>query len=278
MPPVEGMRCVYGGTALRGRNDGPKSQRPEGRVWIETFYMDATEVTVEAYDACVAAGKCPPEKTNYKGFSEPRQPKVGVSWYAARDFCRAQGKRLPTEAEFEKAIRGPDGDLYAWGNEPPDCERTVFLQRDTGRGCGRQSPKPGTGATWPVASRPAGRYGLYDISGNADEWVADWYEHGGYERCGAACRGVNPKGPCDGAEKCSGYTQRIVRGGSWYWDESRLPGYWRRPHFPCNKKEYHHFGFRCAKDSRTPFDMVPALFNRVVETLAAWRGHTLWWQ
>jgi formylglycine-generating enzyme required for sulfatase activity len=268
-PAPEGMRCVFGGGMLRGRDQGPRAERPRGRVWVDTFLMDETEVTVEAYEACVAGGRCPQQKTSYQGFSEPRQPKVGVSWFAARDFCAAHGKRLPTEAEFEKAIRGPDGGTYAWGDDPPACDKVIFFDLNLGRGCGRRSPKPGTGATWPVGSRPPGRYGLFDINGNADEWVLDWYTAGGYDACGDDCRGVDPKGPCQGADVCPGFEERGVRGGSWHWDPSHLPGWFRRPHFPDNRRVYHHFGFRCAKDSVTPWDFVPALYNRWVE--ATWR-------
>ncbi|PKN27299.1 MAG: sulfatase [Deltaproteobacteria bacterium HGW-Deltaproteobacteria-22] len=276
-PAPADMQCVFGGEMIRGRDKGPRSQRPSARIWVDTYYMDTTEVTVKAFDACVAAGKCPFQKTNCKGFSDPEQPKVGVSWFAARAFCEAQGKRLPTEAEFEKAIRGPDGEWFAWGNDPPSCANTVYLAPKVGRGCGKTSPKEGTGATWPVKSRPAGRYGLYDISGNADEWTQDWYTYGGYAECGADCLGVNPKGPCGGADKCPGFVERVVKGGSWFWDPSHLPGYFRRPHFPDNKKIYHHFGFRCARDSVTPWDFVPILINEWVDGAARFSGLRMWW-
>ena len=271
------MKCVPGGPVIRGTDHGAKSTRPAIRAWVDTFYMDTTEVTVKEFEACAAAGKCPYQKTNYKGFSEPDQPKVGVNWYAAKAFCEAHGKRLPTEAEFEKAIRGPNGELYAWGNEPVTCERAIYKHPKLGRGCGRKSPKEDTGATWPVKSRPVGRYGLYDINGNADEWVLDWYTFGGYAECGSDCLGVNPKGPCQGAEKCPGYDERIVKGGSWFWDPSHFAGYYRRPHDPHNRKEYHHFGFRCARDASSSLDFPIALYNHLLQAWLRILGTPAWW-
>jgi formylglycine-generating enzyme required for sulfatase activity len=80
--------------------------------------------------------------------------------------------------------------------------------------------------------------------GNSWEWVADWYARS-YEECGEACQGIDPKGPCDGAEECPHHNWKIVRGGSWYWDATRQTGVFRRHHVPSNDP-FHHFGFRCA--------------------------------
>ena len=92
------MSCVPGGAFLRGSDDGPKNARPMERVSVDTFYLDLTEVTVESYEACVAAGRCQKARTIYRDYSRPRQPKVGVSWFAAVAYCEAHGKRLPTES------------------------------------------------------------------------------------------------------------------------------------------------------------------------------------
>ena len=164
---------------------------------------------------------------------------VGANWFHARDYCAFRGKRLPTEAEWEKAARGPNGDLFPPGNEPLTCKNAI-IQENGQKGCG-------TGITWDVASRPVERYGLYDMAGNSWEWVADWYAKD-YTACGPACAGLNPRGPCEGADKCPGYTEKIVRGGSWWWDAEYALGSNRRPHFPANKP-FHHFGFRCARDA-----------------------------
>ncbi|MCC6215589.1 MAG: SUMF1/EgtB/PvdO family nonheme iron enzyme [Polyangiaceae bacterium] len=238
------MRCVPGGGFLRGSRRFQR-ERPAERVWLQTFYLDTHEVTVEAYEACVARGHCQPARTLYEDFSRPRQPKVGVTWAHADAFCRAQGKQLPTEAQWEKAARTDDGRRYPWGNERATCERAVIETR-AGRGCGvkKQGETPDTGRTQEVGSRPPNPYGLYDLSGNAWEWVADWFSES-YAKCGAACRGVDPKGPCGGADPCPGHFQRVLRGGSWFWDESYATTTFRHHHYPANEP-YHHFGFRCA--------------------------------
>jgi sulfatase modifying factor 1 len=242
------MGCIPGGAFLRGRDEGPRgNERPQQTVHLQTFYMDKYEVTVEAYTACVKAGKCKRAKTYYADYSRPKQPKVGVSWYNSRDFCRAMGKHLPTEAEWEKAARGTDGRLYPWGNKRATCKEAV-IKDHRGRSCGvkkLKGGKPYKGRTFVVGTRAPNQYGLYDMSGNSWEWVADWYA-GSYRRCGKACQGVNPKGPCGGADRCKGkYKNKVVRGGSWYWDASYATTTYRRIHVPSNRP-YHHFGFRCA--------------------------------
>ena len=241
------MACVPGGPFLRGSRYGPRNSRPQHEVWLQTFFMDVTEVTVEAYVACVKAGKCQEAKTLYGDFSRPRQPKVGVRWFDAVDFCKAQGKHLPTEAQWEKAARGADGRKFPWGNGDCTCKRAV-IKDHRGRSCGvkKKGGSPDKGRTFEVGSRPAAIHGLHDMAGNAWEWVMDWYSPS-YEACGAACQGVEPKGPCGGALKCKGHRQRAVRGGSWYWTCKKSVTYFRRSHFPINKfPNYHHYGFRCA--------------------------------
>lgn len=258
------MACVPGATFRRGIDDDPhacdqdhqpadrrSASVPSAEVSVDTFYMDLTEVTVEAYTACVAAGKCPDSGPVYADFRGPRQPITGVPWYDANAYCVWAGKRLPTEAEWELAARGPDAETFPWGNAPIDCDRAVIMD-DRGRSCGeikRRGKNPEKGRVLDVGSRPAGRYGLFDMAGNAEEWVADWWTPT-YADCGDACLGHNPKGPCDGAEPCPGMTFRAVRGGSWYWPGDHATGYHRRRHIPTNKP-FHHFGFRCAK-SLTP--------------------------
>ena len=245
--PPPGMGCVLGGAFLRGSRRGPGNSRPQQKIWLQTFYMDRTEVTVAAYEACVKSGACKAAKTLYGDFSRPRQPKVGVSWFDAVQFCKAMGKRLPTEAQWEKAARGTDGRTFPWGNGDCTCKRAV-IKDQRGRSCGvkKRGGSPNKGRTFVVGSRPATQYGLHDMAGNAWEWVLDWYSPS-YKACGAACRGVDPRGPCDGALTCRGHRQRVVKGGSWYWTCKRAATYVRRQHYPINKfPNYHHFGFRCA--------------------------------
>jgi formylglycine-generating enzyme required for sulfatase activity len=250
--------CVPGGYFIRGNDldthdceqagndtEGRPSARPQATIWVDTFYMAVHETTHEEYDRCVDAGDCADSGPQYADFSRPLQPITGVSWFDARDYCVFLGGHLPTEAEWEKAARGENGETYPWGNEPVDCERAV-IQSEAGRSCGvmKAGNHPETGRVIEVESRPAGRYGLYDMAGNAEEWVADWYSPD-YEVCGDACLGDNPRGPCEGADDCDGHGQRVVRGGSWYWPAAHVTGYHRRRHLPSNEY-FHHFGFRCA--------------------------------
>jgi formylglycine-generating enzyme required for sulfatase activity len=251
------MVCVPGGPFLRGVDDaraqalGPAHRRstPQSTVVVSTFLIDRFEVTVEHWRACQATGVCRKGAgPTYQDFDAPRQPITGVSWFDAVAYCKAQGKRLPTEAEWEKAARGSDGRMFPWGDEPATCARAVF-QDANGRSCGikqRSVRHANTGRPDPVGSRPPDPNGTFDLAGNAWEWVNDWFSPT-WKACGAACEGVDPQGPCGGALTCPGRTQRVVRGGSWYWPGDQMATWFRRPHIPANAPEFHHFGFRCAR-------------------------------
>ncbi len=239
------MSCILGGEFIRGSNDGPENARPQSKIWVQTFLMDQYEVTVEEYRKCMDQKKCTFAKPRYADFHRPKQPMNGISWYQARDYCLAQGKHLPTEAEWEKAARGTDGRKYPWGNEEATCERAV-IEDEKGKSCGvrKRGNEPERGRVWLVGQKPATQHELYDMAGNSYEWVADWYSHS-YESCGADCLGINPKGPCQGADSCPKHYEKVVRGGSWYWPAEHATTYYRRNHFPQNEP-FHHFGFRCA--------------------------------
>ena len=275
----EGMSCIPGGAFTRGSNvehtcpqgeirripPDQQNYRPPSQVWVQTFFMDQTEVTYSAYQACVSDKGCPRAKPAYTDFSRSKQPMVGMNWYAAVAYCKAMGKHLPTEAEWEMAARGPDGASYPWGEEPSTCERAV-IKDDRGRSCGveKATGQADKGRTWEVALKPVGRFGLYDMIGNAEEWTADWYTKD-WERCGADCAGVNPRGPCGGEEACEGMTRKVVRGGSWYWPAECATSWNRRPHYPTNKP-YHHFGFRCAASLEEVKAMASAEIQPASET------------
>ncbi len=282
--PIEGMACIPGGPFLRGSNNDPhvkcdqdshnKAYRPkdapnhintnpESTVWMSTYYMDIIEVTNGAYNACVKAGKCEKDGPLYVDFGAADQPITALSWYHAKQYCEAVGKHLPTEAEWEKAARGENGDIYPWGNEPSSCANAVVMN-EKGRSCGeikRRGKKPETGRVLKGCSKGASRYGLCDMMGNAEEWVADWYTPS-WEACGPDCAGIDPKGPCGGNEdgdgRCGKYRAKSVRGGSWYWPAEHATGLHRRSHTPANKPGTHHFGFRCAATA----DEMDALLNK----------------
>ncbi len=241
-----GMKCIPGGPFVRGSNRVTvdedswrkvRDEAPEMTVSVSTFFMDTHEVTFSDYQKCVQAKGCRPARPNYRGYSRPNQPMLGVNWYHAYEYCKWLGKRLPTEAEWEKAARGPNGELYPWGNENADCTRAIIQEKGI-KGCRK-------GTTWDIGSRPPGRYGLYDMAGNSWEWVHDWYSPD-YRKCGTDCAGNDPKGPCKGDLRCPGHVKKVVRGGSWWWNGLSTLGSNRRPHFATNRP-FHHFGFRCAK-------------------------------
>ncbi len=253
---IVGMACIPGGSLVRGTKPKHTCEQPENRrskttfsetaaIWVQSFYMDKTEVTFAAYQQCVQEKKCRKSRPFYGDFDRPNQPMMGMTWYDANQYCKAQGKRLPTEAEWEHAARGPNHDQGPFGNETVTCEQAI-IKDVSGRSCGvkKKGSKPHIGRVWEVAQKPAGHYGLFDMVGNAEEWVADWFTPD-LNDCGEECAGVNPQGICGGKEKCKQSQKKVVKGGSWYWSGSHATGWHRRPHYPKNKP-YHHFGFRCA--------------------------------
>ncbi|MEM7160384.1 MAG: SUMF1/EgtB/PvdO family nonheme iron enzyme [Myxococcota bacterium] len=266
--PPPGMACIPGGAFIRGTDeDEPANAKPQATIHLQTFYMDLNEVTFREYKRCQKERRCDRAGPKYLDFDHPKMPIQGVSWYHSRKYCQVHGKDLPTEAQWEKAARGPDGAVYPWGDEPVTCERAI-IKDERGRSCGvkKGKSKPETGRPWDVASRDPGVYGLYDMVGNSWEWVIDWYSPS-YEECGEDCTGIDPRGPCNGEEPCAKHYMRIVRGGSWYWDETRATGIFRRPHFPKNEP-FHHFGFRCAATA----EQAEALRTKAEEEAAAADG------
>lgn len=259
LEPPEGTVCIPAGRFVRGvdvdsheceQSGQPHSRAsasvPASEVHVSAFFMDVTEVTVSAFEECIAAGACRADAgPRYLDFDRPDQPIVGVSWFDAVDYCAWRGMHLPTEAEWEKAARGPEGWRTPFGDDPVTCEQAV-IRNDRGRSCGvrkEEGSSPETGRVLSVGSRPAGVYGLFDMVGNAEEWVADWWTED-WEACGESCDGADPRGPCGGTDECDA-SRRVVRGGSWYWPSDHATGYHRRRHMPSNSP-YHHFGFRCA--------------------------------
>lgn len=238
----EGMACVPGGPATIGSDRHGRPARPEHEVSISTFFIDTHEVTNAQYRECEIEGVCPRRRRlprSYQPFLKADQPAIPISWKMAQTYCVWAGKRLPTEAEWEKVARGGDRRHFPWGDEAPSCDRAHF------KGC-----KPSV--TLPVGTRPVGPYGVYDMAGNGYEWVNDWASgcYGGCrDSCGEACRGQDPQGPCGGLPGCENRRKRLLKGGSWYWPAERTRAFARRAERPFSG--LHRFSFRCASDTST---------------------------
>lgn len=260
VPP--GMALVAGGTFKMGSDkDGEQDERPAHDVTLKSFYLDVFEVTNGQYLECVDAKKCRAYREDAaksmkykseKAFRGPKQPVMGVSWDDAKTYCDWKSKRLPTEAEWERAARGSDNRTYPWGNETPDPDKHGCFQ-----GCK-------SGVTADVGSFPAdaGPYGHHDLAGSVWEWSADHYDPYAYKRS-TASQGV--PGSCDEIlatqdelrkTKQQGYTgtnpipaecERVLRGGTFNYHSKGLrssnrvhhPGTWRLL----------VAGFRCGKDA-----------------------------
>ena len=189
-------------------------EQPLHTVTLDAYYIDKYEVTNARYKACVAAGGCTvpgsvdsSKRSPYYGTSTYADyPVLNVDWFQANAFCAWAGKRLPTEAEWEKAARGSsDTRKYPWGDEF-DGNRLNFCDINCESDWKDEAYNDGYADTAPVGSYPSGAspYGVMDMAGNVDEWVQDWYDSSYY----SVSPSNNPQGPETG-------TYRVLRGGSW---------------------------------------------------------------
>ena len=219
------------------------AEMPQRRIYLDAFDIDKYEVTALQYLKFVLdTNRSPQLDWRYDGgnFQEAmaHHPIMHVSWYDADTYCTWAGKRLPTEAEWEKAARGVDGRINPWGDQGAGLSRANF---------GR------SGLSGPVRDRPerlllyppiisvdkyenaASPYGVHQLIGNVAEWVADWYEKDAYK----SAPDRNPKGPERG-------TQKAFRGGGWIDSTTTMRAAMRNGTDPNTKMNW--LGFRCAKD------------------------------
>jgi len=222
------------------------SELPQRKVFLDAYEIDKFEVTTVQFLRFVLAKNRPPLiDWRYDGgnFQESMasHPVMHVSWHDADAYCRWAGKRLPTEAEWEKAARGEDGRIYPWGNQPAGLSRSNF---------GR------SGLSGPVRDRPerlmlyppiisvdkyengVSPYGVFQLTGNVSEWVADWYDKDYYKTAPEK----NPKGPENG-------TQRGFRGGGWIDSTPSVRSAQRNGTDPNTKMNW--MGYRCARDAQS---------------------------
>jgi formylglycine-generating enzyme required for sulfatase activity len=227
-----GMVKIPAGKFWMGCNEKVDTQcldreKPGRTVSVDAFQIDTTEVTVKAYRSCVESGKCSDKglttynSCNWDKPGRDDHPVNCVTWNQARTYCEAVGKRLPTEAEWEKAARGEKDWTYPWGNE---WDKTKANTEEGGKG-----------GTVAVGSYDLGVSpdGVHDMAGNVLEWVQDWYAADYYQKGPDR----KPTGPNSGK-------QRSVRGGSWaYGQRAARVAYRLRL---TSGDIYGFIGFRCA--------------------------------
>ncbi|MGP0566441.1 MULTISPECIES: formylglycine-generating enzyme family protein [unclassified Nitrospina] len=211
------MRKVPAGEFVMGRNGVNKNEAPAHKVYLDAFYIDVYEVTQLQYLEVMKENPsyfkgcllCPVEK---------------VTYFQAVSYCSKVGKRLPTEAEWEKAARGGTQTPYHWGKDLIDFY--AWYGNNSG------------GRTQPVGQRRPNSFGLYDMTGNVWEWVSDWYSRDYYKIAPAK----NPRGPDAG-------TLKSVRGGGWGGPPELQAHAYRDYKEPDTR--YINVGFRCAKDAQS---------------------------
>jgi formylglycine-generating enzyme required for sulfatase activity len=199
--------------------DWYRDESPAHTVTLPAFQIDKYEVTVGDYwKYTEATGKAAPREFENPRLNHPDQPVVSLPWQQAKDYCHWAKKRLPTEAEWEKAARGTDARYYPWGNEPDALNANI-------RGKGDNFRNTSPGGKFPEGASP---YGAMDLSGNAWEWTEDWYQ------------------PYPGNEYDNdlyGKKFKVIKGGSWNSNMDLARPAVRGKALPEDKKNY--IGFRC---------------------------------
>ena len=225
----------------QGDRDGGRDEYPRHDVFVDTFFIDTFEVTNGRYLEFVKGSghRVPqnsknPTRNLWQGDaitdSLADRPVINVDWFDAEAYCAWAGKRLPTEAEWEKAAKGTADRRFPWGNVEPTVKHLNFNQRWIGEK-----------TLMPVGSYEAGKspFGAYDMAGNVWEWVNDWYDARYYEKSPAK----NPKGPDIG-------TKKVIRGAGWQNETPTVRIFTRVDSDPTIRNE--STGFRCAITPAAP--------------------------
>jgi formylglycine-generating enzyme required for sulfatase activity len=237
------MVLIGAGPFVLGSKDGDADEKPIAEIILDDFYIDKFEVTNSSYKECVDQGGCnaprrldSQTRLEYFGTRQfANYPVVYVSWEDAQNYCKWRGARLPTEIEWEKAARGPDGLRYPWGDDFETgrtnyCGGSVFCPEE---------PDDGYRDTAPVDAFTEGvsPYGVFQMAGNVNEWTADWYDKNFYSSLSNGDE--NPPGPTSGQ-------LRVIRGGSFGLNDQKMRSTNRGSNSPTVVSEYD--GFRCAGD------------------------------
>ncbi len=251
LPAMAEMATVPAGKFMMGCSvndtDCEKDEGLQGgtSVMVPEFKIDKHEVTVAEYTECMNAGKCRRPKDHERNqycnvgmVERNNHPANCVDWTEAVDYCSWQGKRLPTEAEWEKAARAGSTSRYPWGQDV-SCRNAILDDGKTLASAGDEPDGCGEDRSWPVASRLANALGLYDMHGNIGEWTSVWYAQDAMTK-------LYPDGYLNGPENGK---QRVVRGGSWDENKLNLRSSFRNVKPPVSGKSiYGSIGFRCVSD------------------------------
>lgn len=234
---IPGMALIPAGEFIMGSavGVGRKDERPQHDVYLDSFWLDQYEVTFGDFEKYLAAN--PRQHPTILGWNDRkvqpkmvRRPIIGLTWKRCRNYCVWKAKRLPTEAEWERAAGGAEPRTYPWGEALPD-----FSWANYGRCCYINKGM----ALHEVGSLISGKTpdGLFDMAGNIAEWVFDWYDPHYYN----ASPFKNPQGPPTGK-------YHIVRGGAW----NSRPDYMRnaRRYGDNDSKDFYGIGCRCAKSAK----------------------------
>jgi formylglycine-generating enzyme required for sulfatase activity len=222
---------------------------------MDSYLIDKYEVSNEKFGRFMKETRHPaPAYWDDPRLNKPHHPVVGVNFFDAQAFCKWEGKRLPTEAEWEHAARGAEGNRYPWGNDFDSTKANFGNQHKS---------------TKPVDSYAGGRspYGIYNMAGNAFEWVSDWYDPHYYQK---SPHPPNPQGPekpvwLGGTgtyvDRLTVGEKRVIRGGSWIASEKSITTTHRFWNHPSNNSYGVGLGFRCAMKAS------PAIENHIKSTI-----------
>jgi len=243
------MGCVEGDSKCSA------DEKPRHKVYVSAFKMDKKEVTAGEFKQCVNAGNCSSSGLNMPYWSGKEQPDWAwtctyntgkdshpincVDWSQAKAYCEWKGKRLPTEAEWEKAARGGTESIYYWGNNGDNaCSYGNVADKSAKEKWSDWTIaecRDGYQTTAPVGSFKPNSYGLYDMAGNVWEWNSDWYDENYYQ----SSPEKNPEGAGSGS-------YRVLRGGSWVYNSESVRASNRRWYGPDSRN--YNIGFRCVSE------------------------------